>query len=50
MEKEGKKVGLIGIKSYRPFPDKQLAELLKGAKKVVVIDRALQVGIGGCSH
>lgn len=47
MEKEGKKVGLIGIKSYRPFPDKQLAELLKGAKKVVVIDRALQVGIGG---
>lgn len=47
MEKDGKKVGLIGIKSYRPFPAEQLAKLLKNAKNVVVIDRALQVGIGG---
>lgn len=47
MEKEGKKIGLIGIKTYRPFPDQQLAEMLKGVKRVVVIDRALQVGIGG---
>ncbi len=47
LEAEGEKIGLIGIKSYRPFPDAQLADQLKKAKKVIVIDRALQVGIGG---
>ncbi len=47
MEEEGKKIGLIGIKSYRPFPDQKLAQMLKGIKRVIVIDRALQVGIGG---
>ncbi len=47
MEKDGEKVGVIGIKSYRPFPAEALREALKGVKRVIVIDRALQVGIGG---
>ena len=47
MRNDGKKIGLIGIKSFRPFPAKELKEALQGAKQVVVIDRALAVGIGG---
>lgn len=47
MRDQGKKIGLIGIKSYRPFPAQQLADALKSVKNVVVIDRSLQVGIGG---
>ncbi|MCD8340376.1 MAG: pyruvate ferredoxin oxidoreductase [Burkholderiales bacterium] len=47
MESKGEKVGLIGIKSFRPFPDAQLKDLLKDVKKVIVIDRALQPGVGG---
>lgn len=47
MREEGKKIGLIGIKSFRPFPAQKLREALAGVKKIVVIDRALAVGIGG---
>lgn len=47
MRAEGKKIGLICLKSYRPFPSQELADVLKATKEVLVIDRALQVGIGG---
>lgn len=47
MREDGKKVGLLGIKSYRPFPAAEVFAALEGAKTAVVIDRSLQVGIGG---
>lgn len=47
MKDEGKKIGLVGIKSYRPFPAQELCDAIKEAKNIVVIDRSLQVGIGG---
>lgn len=47
MREDGKKIGLLGIKSYRPFPAAQVFEALKAVKTAVVIDRALQPGIGG---
>ena len=41
---KGKKVGLLKITSYRPFPAEQIYEALKGIPKVAVIDRALSLG------
>ncbi|MGN1267309.1 MAG: pyruvate ferredoxin oxidoreductase [Dorea sp.] len=37
---EGKKVGLIKIRLYRPFPADELAEALKNVKAVAIMDRA----------
>lgn len=43
----GAKVKLVGITSFRPFPDELLRDVIGDATNVVVIDRALQPGIGG---
>jgi pyruvate ferredoxin oxidoreductase alpha subunit len=47
MRDEGAKIGLVGIKSFRPFPKKAFCEAVQGAGRIIVIDRALAVGIGG---
>ncbi|NUU18974.1 pyruvate ferredoxin oxidoreductase [Cellulomonas humilata] len=44
---EGVRVGLLGVTSFRPFPYAALAAALAGARRVVVIERALAVGAGG---
>jgi len=44
---EGKKVGLLKIRSFRPFPGKQIAAACAGARVVGVIDKALSLGYGG---
>ncbi|MBM1154944.1 pyruvate ferredoxin oxidoreductase [archaeon] len=45
---EGVKVGVLRIRSYRPFPAHQVRELLKGVKVVGVLDRCGPYGaIGG---
>ncbi|MFA6216512.1 MAG: pyruvate ferredoxin oxidoreductase [Candidatus Omnitrophota bacterium] len=41
---KGKKVGLLKITSYRPFPSAQIYEALKNIPKVAVLDRALSLG------
>ncbi|MDD5730518.1 MAG: pyruvate ferredoxin oxidoreductase, partial [Candidatus Omnitrophica bacterium] len=41
---KGKKVGLLKITSYRPFPVQEIYEALKGVPKVAVLDRALSLG------
>jgi len=38
---------VLGITSYRPFPTAAIREKLKNAKRVVVLERAFAVGIGG---
>ncbi|HEY8721226.1 hypothetical protein [Pengzhenrongella sp.] len=43
----GVAVGLLGITSFRPFPADAIRAALAGATRVVVIDRALAVGLGG---
>lgn len=40
MRKEGKKVGLIKIRVFRPFPMEELAEAMSGVKAVAVMDKA----------
>ncbi len=42
-----RKVGLVKLRSLRPFPGRKLAECLRRTKKVVVIDRNLSPCIGG---
>ena len=40
----GKRVGLLKIKLFRPFPFSQIAEVLKNVKKIAVLDRAISIG------
>jgi pyruvate ferredoxin oxidoreductase alpha subunit len=44
---EGFDVGLARIRYYRPFPVEQLYERARGAKGVVVFDRAISFGSAG---
>lgn len=48
LRKEGKKVGLIKIRMYRPFPFYEVGEAIKNAKAVAILDRAESFGaVGG---
>ncbi|MBZ0221380.1 MAG: pyruvate ferredoxin oxidoreductase [Candidatus Methylomirabilis sp.] len=40
LRKDGKKVGLLRPRLFRPFPWQEIAEALKGCKAVMVLDRA----------
>lgn len=44
MRAEGKKVGVVRPRVFRPFPGKQIAEACKNAKAVAVFDRADSYG------
>ncbi|MGH7267002.1 MAG: pyruvate ferredoxin oxidoreductase [Candidatus Rokuibacteriota bacterium] len=44
MREEGKKVGLIRLRWFRPFPYEQLARALRKAKAIGVIDRDYSFG------
>ncbi|MFH1397596.1 MAG: pyruvate ferredoxin oxidoreductase [Candidatus Omnitrophota bacterium] len=44
LRKKGKKVGLLKIVSYRPFPSTRIYESLKNVPKVGIIDRSLSLG------
>jgi len=43
----GKKVGLLKIRLFRPFPVEAIQNTLKGKRKIAVIDRNLSLGGGG---
>ena len=44
LRKSGKKVGLLKIKLFRPFPYEAVAKALKNVKSVAVMDRAISSG------
>jgi pyruvate ferredoxin oxidoreductase alpha subunit len=44
---EGKKVGSLKLRVFRPFPDKEIIEALEGKKAVAVLDRAISFGATG---
>jgi pyruvate ferredoxin oxidoreductase alpha subunit len=44
LRQKGKKVGLIRLRWFRPFPYEQLARALRGAKAIGVIDRDYSFG------
>jgi pyruvate ferredoxin oxidoreductase alpha subunit len=45
--RDGTRVGALGITAFRPFPFDAVRAALAGADRVIVLDRALAVGIGG---
>ena len=40
-------VGLIKLRSMRPFPGRKIANLVRNARKIVVIDRNISPCVGG---
>ena len=44
MREEGKDVGLVRIRLWRPFPTEELRQAVKGAETLVVFDRAYSLG------
>jgi pyruvate ferredoxin oxidoreductase alpha subunit len=44
---EGGKVGVVQIRSYRPFPERDLLDALGNAKTVLVLDRDIGYGSAG---
>ena len=45
---QGVKAGLIKVRMFRPFPSEEIAEALKGAKAIAVLDKADSLnGAGG---
>ncbi len=48
MRAEGKKVGVLKLRVFRPFPAEEIAEALKGCKAVAIMDRCESYnGCGG---
>lgn len=43
----GKKVGLVKIRCYRPFPYEDIMDAIRGARAVAVIDADYSIGSGG---
>ena len=44
MRADGKKVGLIKIKLFRPFPHQEIDLFLANAKRIAILDRAMSIG------
>ena len=44
LREQGKKVGLLAIRLYRPFPFKEVGEALAHIKRIAVLDRAISFG------
>lgn len=44
---DGMKIGVLGITTFRPFPVRTVRQLLGGAHRVVVLERAFATGMGG---
>ncbi|MFH1624816.1 MAG: thiamine pyrophosphate-dependent enzyme [Pseudomonadota bacterium] len=44
---KGRKIGMLKLRCFRPFPKEEIIEELKNVKKILVIDRATSPGSGG---
>ncbi|MCB1763530.1 MAG: pyruvate ferredoxin oxidoreductase [Gammaproteobacteria bacterium] len=47
MRAEGHSIGALTVRSFRPFPIEALQEALQDAKRVIVFEKSLAVGMGG---
>ena len=47
MREAGVKIGVVGLKCYRPFPFEAVRQALCGVKTVVVLERMVSAGCGG---
>jgi pyruvate ferredoxin oxidoreductase alpha subunit len=44
MRNEGKKIGVIKLRLWRPFPFEEIRQAVKNAKVLIILDRALSFG------
>ena len=47
LREKGKKVGLLKIRSHRPFPEDEIKKALSYAKNIAVVEKAVSMGLGG---
>jgi pyruvate ferredoxin oxidoreductase alpha subunit len=47
LRKEGKKVGMIKVRTFRPFPIQCIINATKGLKGIAVLDRSISLGYKG---
>ena len=47
LRKEGKKVGMIKLRTFRPFPIQEIVSATKGLKGIGVLDRSISLGYKG---
>jgi pyruvate ferredoxin oxidoreductase alpha subunit len=47
MRADGIRIGVLGVRSFRPFPLAAVREALQGAQRVVVLEKSFSVGLGG---
>ena len=47
MRSDGISIGAVGIKTFRPWPMDDVRQALGHAKRVVVLEKAMAIGIGG---
>ncbi len=47
LREEGMRVGVLGLTCFRPWPHVAIREALARARRVVVIEKSLAVGLGG---
>ena len=47
LRERGEKVGALAIRTFRPYPLEAVKAALAGAKRVVVVEKAFAVGVGG---
>jgi pyruvate ferredoxin oxidoreductase alpha subunit len=43
----GMRIGALGLNAFRPFPFEAIREALSHAERVIVLEKALAVGVGG---
>jgi pyruvate ferredoxin oxidoreductase alpha subunit len=47
LREAGSRVGVLGVSCFRPWPFAAVREALVGAKRVVVVEKGMAVGVGG---
>lgn len=50
LRNDGESVGLVKLRSLRPFPEEELYDALEGAKRVAVLEKDVSIGLGGAVH
>jgi len=47
MREQGARIGVLGITCFRPWPRAVVREALSGAKRIIVLEKSIAIGLGG---
>jgi pyruvate ferredoxin oxidoreductase alpha subunit len=47
LREQGQSIGILSLRSFRPFPIKSIRNALKSAKQIIVFEKSFAVGMGG---